>query len=265
MILSPIEQSIKQKIEAVGTPLRDWDIRINRGILTGYNEAFIIDKKKRDELIKKDAKSAEIIRPILRGRDIRKYGYDFADLYLIYIPWHFPLHNDTSVQGASLEAEKLFEQDYPAIYSHLLKFKEKLSSRNKSETGIRYEWYALQRWGAKYWDDFSKPKIIYPNMTKYLPFYLDRENFVANQKCFIMTGEKLEFLVSFFNSNVFKVCFKDYFPELQGGTRELSKIFFENIPIPKFVKDIAVTEEEIYKIYDFNESEINWISSSLNE
>lgn len=80
-----------------------------------------------------------------------------------------------------------------------------------------------------------------------------------------MTGEKLEFLVSFFNSKVFKVCFKDYFPELQGGTRELSKIFFENIPIPKFVKDVAITEEEIYKIYDFDNSEINWISSSFNE
>ena len=63
MVLSPREQSIKTKIEAVGTPLKDWNIRINRGILTGYNEAFIIDGKKREELIDQDPKSAEIIRP----------------------------------------------------------------------------------------------------------------------------------------------------------------------------------------------------------
>ena len=82
-ILSPIEQSIKQKIESVGTPLKDWNIKINRGILTGFNEAFIISGEKRDELIAQDPNSAEIIRPILRGRDIKKYNYEFANLYLI--------------------------------------------------------------------------------------------------------------------------------------------------------------------------------------
>src|SRR5690554_4397447 len=82
IVLSEIEQQIKAKIEAVGTPLKDWDINIYRGILTGYNEAFIIDGNKKDELIASDPKSAEIIRPILRGRDIKRYGYDFADLWL---------------------------------------------------------------------------------------------------------------------------------------------------------------------------------------
>nr|WP_018376100.1 TaqI-like C-terminal specificity domain-containing protein [Streptococcus orisratti] len=210
-------------------------------------------------------RTAEIIRPILRGRDIKKFGYEFAELYLIYIPWHFPLHNDSSIQGASNEAERLFELKYPAVYNHLLLFKEQLSERNKSETGIRYEWYALQRWGANYWDDFNKPKIVYPNMTKFLPFYLDNEGFMVNQKCFILTGEKLIYLTSFLNSKVFKVCFKDYFPDLQGGTKELSKIFFERIPIPQIVKDRAVTDEEIYELYNFDEDEINWISSLFSE
>ena len=81
--MSPIEQKIKEKIEAIGTPLKDWDVSINYGIKTGYNEAFIIDGKKKDELIAEDPKSAEIIRPILRGRDIKRYSYEFADLYLI--------------------------------------------------------------------------------------------------------------------------------------------------------------------------------------
>ena len=77
VILSEIEQSIKNKIEKYGIPLKDWNVSINRGILTGYNEAFIINDAKRKELIAADPKSAEIIRPILRGRDIKRYGYEF--------------------------------------------------------------------------------------------------------------------------------------------------------------------------------------------
>ncbi|WKL44883.1 Eco57I restriction-modification methylase domain-containing protein [Flavobacterium sp. ZE23DGlu08] len=83
VVLSAIEKQIKDKIEKIGTPLKNWDVQINYGIKTGYNEAFIIDGKKKEELIKEDAKSAEIIRPILRGRDIKKYSYEFADLWLI--------------------------------------------------------------------------------------------------------------------------------------------------------------------------------------
>jgi hypothetical protein len=83
VILNPIEKRIKEKIERVGIPLKDWDISINYGIKTGCNEAFIIDKAKRDEIIAKDNKSAEILRPILRGRDIARYQTNFADLYLI--------------------------------------------------------------------------------------------------------------------------------------------------------------------------------------
>ena len=231
VILSPIEQSIKRKIEAVGKPLKDWDINIYRGILTGYNEAFIIDGKKKDQLIAEDPKSAEIIRPILRGRDIKKYSYEFSDLWLIYIPWHFPLENDASIIGASHKAENEFEKQYPAVYKHLLSHKENLSNRNKAETGIRYEWYALQRWGANYRDDFSKQKIMYPNMTKFLPFYLDENGFMQNDKSFMITGQYLYFLTAFLNSSLFKFCFIDNFPELQGGTRELRKIFLDKIPV----------------------------------
>ncbi|MFT0274349.1 restriction endonuclease, partial [Bacteroides thetaiotaomicron] len=89
VILSPIEQSIKQKIEAVGTPLKDWDINIYRGVLTGYNDAFIIDTEKREAILancqteEERKRTAELIRPILRGRDIRRYEYEWADKYLI--------------------------------------------------------------------------------------------------------------------------------------------------------------------------------------
>ena len=280
VILSEIEQSIKRKIEAVGTPLKDWDIQIKSGIRTGLNDAFIISTEKRDEILsnckneEERKKTAELIRPILRGRDIKRYSYDWANLWLVYIPWHFPLHLDNSIHGCSEKAEKEFQKQYPAIYNHLLGYKKQLSARNKA--GIRYEWYALQRWGANCWEDFSRPKLIYPNMTKYLPFVYDDKKFLTNQKCFIVTGKDIEFLTAFLNSSIFKYCFRDAFPELLGGTRELSKIFFDKIPVlqvtdktnEKFkvlIKDIQneYTEQkakeidkQIFELYGLNEGEI---------
>jgi len=212
-------------------------------VLTGLNDAFIISGEKRNEILnncisQEERKRTEgLIRPLLRGRDIKKYSCDWANLWLLWIPWHFPLQFDSSIQGASIKAEIEFERLYPSVYAHMLIYKKQLSNRNKAETGIHYEWYALQRWGANYWEDFAKPKIIYPNMTKYLPFVYDEVGYVTNQKCFIVTGEKIAFLTAFFNSSLFKMCFRDSFPELQGGTRELSKIFFDKIPVLKIEKE----------------------------
>ena len=220
VILSPIEQSIKQKIESVGTPLRDWDIKIYRGVLTGYNDAFIISTEKRDEILancqteEERLRTAELIRPILRGRDIKRYGYDWANLWLINT------HN--GIKGVK---PRIDVNDYPAVKAHLDQYWDKISKRaDKGDTP-----YNLRN--CAYLDDFSQPKIVYPNMTKYLPFVYDDKKHLTNQKCFIITGENVAFLTVFFNSSLFKFCFRDSFPELQGGTRELSKIFFDKIPV----------------------------------
>ena len=228
VILSDIEQRIKTKIEAIGTPLKDWDIQINYGIKTGFNDAFIINGEKKAELIAQDPKSAEIIRPILRGRDIKRYGYEFADLYLINT------HNGMKEKGI----KRIDIEDYPAVKAHLDTFYEQLEKRqDKGDTP-----YNLRN--CAYIEDFSKHKIVYPNMTKFMPFLLDKKNFMTNQKCFIMTGEKLAYLTAFFNSNIFKICYRDNFPELQGGTRELSKIFFEQVKIPD-IEDIIDIDFDI--------------------
>ena len=231
VVLSPIEQSIKKKIEAVGTPLRDWNINIYRGVLTGCNEAFIIDTEKRDEILAncqtddERTRTAELIRPILRGRDIKRYGYEWAELWLIAI---FPSRHYNI-------------DEYPAIKQYLLSFGierleqtgkthlvngEKVKARKRTSN----KWFETQD-SISYWEDFSKPKIIYPNMTKYMPFVFDNEMYLTNQKCFIITGKYVAYLTAFFNSSLFKYCFRDSFPELQGGTRELSKIFFDKIPV----------------------------------
>ena len=225
-ILSDIERSIKAKIQAIGVPLREWDIQINYGIKTGFNEAFIIDSVKRDEILKtcqsieERDRTAELIRPSLRGRDIRRYGYEWADLWLINT------HN-----GVKDSLERIKVEDYPAIKLHLDYYWDKIESRaDKGDTP-----YNLRN--CAYVDEFSKPKIIYPNMTKFLPFVYDTYGLVTNQKCFIITGKRLAFLTAFLNSSLFKFCFADKFPELQGKTRELSKIFMDEIPVMEVSDD----------------------------
>lgn len=232
VILSPIEQSIKRKIEAVGTPLKDWDINIYRGVLTGYNEAFIISTEKRKEILAncqsedERKRTAELIRPILRGRDIKRYGYNWANLWLINT------HN-----GIRGKLERIHIEDYPAVKAHLDQYWDRISKRaDKGDTP-----YNLRN--CAYLEDFSKPKIIYPNMTKYMPFVYDEANFLTNQKCFIITGQNMAYLNAFLNSSLFKYCFRNSFPELQGGTRELSKIFFDKIP----VKLVSLEQNEIFR------------------
>ena len=203
VILLPLESSIRSKMQEKGVPLSKWNLSINYGIKTGFNDAFIISTDKKDELIAADPKSAEIIRPILRGRDIKRYNYSFAGLWLIFVPWHFPLQNDETITGSSSKAEKQFALNYPAVYGHLLSYKEQLSKRNKAETGIRYEWYALQRWGAKYWNEFFKQKIVYREISNTMDACLVESGFMLNNKCYLITGEHLTYILSYLNSKLF--------------------------------------------------------------
>jgi adenine-specific DNA-methyltransferase len=219
---------IKSKVEAQGIKLKKWDIIINRGILTGYNEAFIISGKIKAELIEKDPKSSEIIKPLLRGRDINRYHYEYEDLWLIAT---FPSLN--------IEIDNFF-----AIKEYLRTFEKRIeqSGEKGSRKKTSGKWFEIQD-SIAYWEEFEKPKIIYPNMTKFLPFTYDINGFYTNQKCFILTGNHLEYLVSFFNSKLFKFCFEENFPELQGNTRELNKVIFEQIPVKQISDDILFVEK----------------------
>jgi len=286
VILSEIEQSIKNKIEAIGTPLKDWDIQINYGIKTGFNDAFIISTEKRDEILancktdEERQRTADLIRPILRGRDIKRYGYDWANLWLIYVPWHFPLHKDPSIQGASSKAEQAFSEQYPAVYQHLLQYKQQLSARNKAETGIRYEWYAMQRWGANYSDDFFKPKIIFQEIVQESQFMIDNKmHFMCNDTCRIIVGKDIDFLLGIMNSKLFFYAIKTYYGG--GGLGEhavrMKHTFFQQfhcIKVDPYIKELvnsivttgSLTKEneintQIYKLYNLTPEEIDYIEN----
>lgn len=177
--------------------------------------------------------------------------------------------------------------DFPMVKTHLLSFgydRLKQSGDKGARKKTSNKWFETQD-SISYSEDFFKHKIIYPNMTKFLPFvYDDSKEFFTNQKCFIVTGENIAYLTAFFNSSLFKFCFKDNFPELQGGTRELSKIFFDKTSVKKisyeqddFFKklitkiqklkqqgeDVTLLEREvdmhIFEIYDLTKEEIKEI------
>jgi hypothetical protein len=221
--------NIKEFIEEQGIPITNF-VTINYGIKTGLNDAFIIDGKTKNILLEEDPKTIEILRPILRGKDISAWYPDFGDLWLINS------HNGVKSKGLKrIDVEK----DYPAVFKWFQNFEHELVKRNDkgdSWTNLRNCAYML---------DFENPKIMYPNMTKYLPFIYDENNkFYSNDKSYILTGKNLKYLTCFLNSKLFKYCFSDNFPELQGGTRELRKVFFDKVP----VKKITDTEEKPFAL-----------------
>ena len=242
VILSPAELALKRKIENVGKPLKDWDVSIHYGIKTGCNEAFFIDEAKREELVAQDPKSAEIIKPLLRGRDIKRYHVKWAGLYLL-------------ATGYDLD----IPDGYPAVYKHLETIGNRIESirTNEKRKGLfkrddqGENWWNLR--ACVYYPKFEKEKVVYPNMTKFLPFVYDPHGFYTNQKCFIITGGNyLKYLSGYFNSRIAANWIRENCPELQGGTRELSKVFFENIPIPPITETnqhiAAQVEDRVDKI-----------------
>jgi hypothetical protein len=221
--IQPVNDARKlEQMKVSGTELKDLPISIYRGILTGYNDAFYIDEETRQKLIETDSRSAELIKPMLRGRDISPYGTTGFE-YLI----------------STFPSLKLNIENYPAIKEHLLSFgyeRLKQTGEKGSRKKTRGEWFETQD-SINYYQEFAKPKIIYPNMTSVFPFVYDESGILGNQKCFILTVSNtsisLLFLTAVFNSSLAKLWIWYNCPELQGGTREISKVYFEHFPVPQ--------------------------------
>ena len=278
-ILNTIEQNIKNKINNNGIQLKNWRIQINYGIKTGCNKAFIIDSKKKEELIASDPKSAEIIRPILRGKDIKRYNYDFAELWLI----------------STFPSKKYDIDDYPAVKKYLLSFgKEKLEqtgktyiingNKIKSRKKTNNKWFETQD-SISYWDDFSKQKIAWGNLCLESKFALVEENiFVSAPSPVIVPGSP--YLLSILNSKIANWYIRNLGVTRNGGYFEYKPMFVEQLPIPnvsnevkgkleklvsqihhniKLGKSTFEFEKEIdriiYNIYELSDEEIKYVEN----
>ena len=234
VILSPIEQSIKRKIEAAGTPLKDWDINIYRGVLTGCNEAFIIDSKKREEILSncqsedERIRTAELIRPILRGRDIKRYGYDWAD------SWIINTHN-----GIKGKLPRVDVNEYPAIKAHLDQYWDKISKRaDKGDTP-----YNLRN--CAYMEDFSKPKIVWGNLNLTASYAMVQDNsFINAPSSMIVPASK--FLLAVLNSKLADYYIRQLGVTRNGGYFEYKPMFVEKLPVPQNADAKIVDDMESY-------------------
>ena len=283
VILSPIEQSIKRKIEAVGTPLKDWDINIYRGVLTGCNEAFIISTEKRDEILAncqtedERKRTAELIRPILRGRDIKRYGYNWANLWLINT------HNGLKNKGI----KSIDINDYPAI-------KKWLDYGGVAYNGKMYKGFSqIERRADQgdtpynlrncaYLEDFSKPKMLWKRVGSILRFcYNDNETLGLDSTCFA-TGENIEFICCVLNSPMGHYLLKDA-PKTGTGDLLVSVQAIEPIQIPqvgletnsefkKLLESLIKTDSpsnekeisrKVLKLYDLSLDEQSYIETNF--
>ena len=232
VILSPIEQSIKRKIEAVGTPLKDWDIQINYGIKTGYNDAFIISTEKRNEILanckteEERRKTEELIRPILRGRDIKRYGYEWANLWLIatFPARHYDIDKYPAVKQylLSFAYDYLIENDNKWVAdNHLADFcKQKLAqtgqyvvingkhitddkgNKEKGRKKTSNKWFETQD-SISYWDLFFQPKICWKAVGRNLTFAIvESGTFLTAPASFISAGDNNAYILAFLCSAV---------------------------------------------------------------
>ena len=260
IILSPIEQEINRKINTYGTPLKEWNIKINFGIKTGFNDAFIIDSKIKDRLVLQDSKSAELIRPILRGRDIKRYHYDFMDLWLINT------HNGVKDMGIP----PVSVDDYPAIKNHLDNYYDKLKKR--ADQGITP--YNLRN--CIYMDEFSKQKIVWARLSRiskndfsdFPRFSLVPEDYVTLDSLCFFTGRHLDVLIHLLNSKFAAYYFFNNVDILDNGGMQMRQQFVENIPLPQSLINIdylsiASIDKIIFDAFGFNDTEINFISDYL--
>lgn len=206
---------LREKIKSTGIALKDIEsIKIHYGIKTGYNKAFIIDEDTKNVLLSKDIKNNDIIKPVLRGKDLKRWRINFNNLYLLFLDWNFKI------------------EDYSSIEEYLSQYKINLEKRSVVAKGT-VKWFALSSFGSSYYKKFEKPKLIYPVISSSLFAVYDEDNFYINDKCFIITSDDmdLKFISTLISSNLLNFIFKFLSSSLQGNYYELRKIFIEQIPI----------------------------------
>jgi hypothetical protein len=287
---SSAEQKLKEKIERLGKPLKDWDVNIYRGVLTGLNEAFIITTEKRNEILancqtKEERRRTEaIIKPVLRGRDIKRYYYEWAGLWVIVIPAGW-----TNENRGKQNAKEFIQEQFPSLITYLKAFEAKAKKRDDQGD----YWWELR--ACAYYPEFEKEKVVYSetikiyfdNSKNYPRFSYSASEFYLDKTTFFLSGNNQKYFLGFLNSNIGEFLLENgYCIKLGVGSRGLQKILIEKIPIPpitpsneSIVKQIEALvdkilaakkqnpnantnsiekqiDEMVYKLYELTEEEI---------
>jgi hypothetical protein len=268
-------QDLIHKIQSVGISLEEFvNGNIYRGVLTGFNAAFVIDETTKSNLIEKDPKCSEIIKPFLLGKDIKRYVKPLNTHWLIF-----------ARRGIDITS-------YPSVLEHLEQHKSQLMPKPTDFKGSNwlgrkqgnYKWYEIQD-AVDYFVEFEKDKIIFPNICKRPEFTFDTSSLFTNQKCFIIPdGSK--YLLGLLNSKLFYFLYRQILPKLRGGFFEPSYVYLKDFPVansnPKNEAEISSIVDQIlsinqtntsdleneinylvYKLYDLNTNEIEQLESYL--
>ena len=210
-ILTAVEQSVMDKIEAAGTPLKDWDVSIYRGVTTGYNNAFVIDNATKEALVAADPKSAEIIKPVLRGRDIQRYRAQWSGLWLIY-----------ARKGVRIDR-------YPAVYAHLQKHQDALSKKSGAN-----EWYEFQGSPSDTMSSaFEEEKLLWMDLTERGRFAYDQGEMFAVNTVFMLSGGSVKYLCALLNSDLMTWYMGNTALNSGMGVTRWIRHTVERLPIPR--------------------------------
>jgi len=215
-------QALLDKIRRVGVPLGDYvDGKIYRGVLTGLNEAFVIDAETREKLIAEDPKSAELIKPFLVGRDIKRYRPPESERYLILMPKGWTKLNSEGTK----DAWAWLERKYPSIAAHLKTFTDKAQKRyDKGDY-----WWELR--ACDYYEEFEKPKILWPGISaEVTAFALDKAKYYGNDNVQLVISEGL-YLLGILNSRLMRLVLTNTCDKVQGGFYRLKIAYVQQLPI----------------------------------
>jgi len=292
--MSLIERQIKHKIETLGTKLKDWDVNLFRGILTGYNEAFIISGEKKEEILtncrteEERDKTDKLIRPILRGRDIKRYDFEFGGLYLIatFPSLHYNIDDFPALknylEGFEPKLRQTGENLTPVEIKKVLLHGEangislKAGDLVKSRKKTNNKWFETQD-SISYWEDFYKQKIVWGNLNLKGSYTIVPEGYFINAPCPMIVPAN-RYLLAVLNSKVADYYIRSLGVTRNGGYFEYKPMFIEKLPVPLLCESeqnelIALLndsnrpssekllEDAVYKLYQLTEEEISFIQS----
>ncbi len=255
IILDPVDFSILIRIKESGIILKNWDVEFYRGMLTGFNDAFYIDGEKRKELIQKDPKNENIIKRLIRGREIRRWYYDFNDNYAIYP------HNGVREQkqkGFKAIPRIDVQKDYPVIYEHLLQYKDKESPLAVLKSDGTYQTLIDRTDQGEHWTNLRNcayimqledEKLVWLAITDRPAFAYDNKSTYVSNPSYFMSGKHLKYLLGFLNSRVIQWYMDKITSSTGQGTNQWNKMYIELLPIPEPVNQSSENKFETISEY----------------